>query len=150
MKTFLSPLCSSWWMAICPAVLVGAVAVRRASAQPVPAGRKSIIKSTSAARPCRDISAVNCKLSTRTNAIKLGTVEQTNIQLPEKEAAYPAFDTFGKIRLAYGIYARHVQDIKFQNVQSSVLKPDARPATIFIDVGNVTPANFPAATPAVH
>src|SRR5581483_10839278 len=32
-----------------------------------------VIKSTSATRPSRDIVASNCKLSTRTNAIKLGT-----------------------------------------------------------------------------
>lgn len=32
-----------------------------------------VIKATSASRPCRDIEASNCRLSTRTNAIKLGT-----------------------------------------------------------------------------
>src|SRR5207302_4884060 len=32
-----------------------------------------VIKATSAAKPSRDIQAVNCKLSSHTNAIKLGT-----------------------------------------------------------------------------
>ena len=32
-----------------------------------------VIKATSATKPCRDITATDCKLSTRTNAIKLGT-----------------------------------------------------------------------------
>lgn len=73
-----------------------------------------------------------------------GTAEEAKVQLPEKEAAYPEFDTFGKTMPAYGIYARHVRGIKLRNVRTSLLKPDARPATVFIDVAGVTPANFAA------
>jgi hypothetical protein len=32
-------------------------------------------------------------------------------------------------------------------VRTSSLKPDARPATVFIDVEEVTPANFAAESP---
>ena len=77
-----------------------------------------------------------------------GTAEAAKIQLPEKEAAYPEFDMFGKTLPAYGIYARHVRGIKLQNVRTSLLKPDARPATVFIDAEDVTPANF--ATESAH
>jgi hypothetical protein len=73
-----------------------------------------------------------------------GTAEAAKVQLPEKESAYPEYDTFGKSMPAYGIYARHVRGIKFQNVRISLLKADARPATVFIDVEDVTPANFAA------
>ena len=71
-----------------------------------------------------------------------GTPEAAKIQLPEKEAAYPEFNTFGKVMPAYGIYARHVRGVKFQNVRTTLVKPDARPATVFIDAQDVTPADF--------
>ena len=73
-----------------------------------------------------------------------GTTEAAKIQLPEKESAYPEFDMFGKTLPAYGIYARHIRGLKFQNMRISLLKPDARPATVFSDVVDVTPANFAA------
>jgi polygalacturonase len=76
-----------------------------------------------------------------------GTAEAANVQLPEKEEAYPEFDMFGKSMPAYGIYARHLRDVKFQNVRTTVKTPDARPAKIFVDVEGVTPAGFaPAPT----
>lgn len=71
-----------------------------------------------------------------------GTAEAAKVQLPEKESNYPEFDTFGKILPAYGIYARHVRGLKLQNVRTTLLQPDARPATVFIDVEAVTPADF--------
>lgn len=71
-----------------------------------------------------------------------GTEEAAKIQLPEKESAYPEFGMFGKTIPASGIYARHVRGIKLQNMRISLLKPDARPATVFIDVEDITPANF--------
>ena len=77
-----------------------------------------------------------------------GTAEMAQVQLPEKEAAYPEFDTFGKTMPAYAVYARHVRGLKLKNVRTSLLKPDARPATIFIDVEDVTPADFAAAPSA--
>ena len=40
---------------------------------------------------------------------------------------------------AYGIYARHVRGMKLQNVQTTLLKPDGRPATVFVDVEDVMP-----------
>lgn len=71
-----------------------------------------------------------------------GTAEAAAVRLPEKEAAYPEYNMFGKILPASGIYARHVKGIKFQNVRTSTTQPDARPATVFIDVQDVTPPEF--------
>lgn len=71
-----------------------------------------------------------------------GSAEAAKISLSEKEKAYPEFNMFGKTLPAYGIYVRHVRGVKFNNVRTSLLKPDARPATVFIDVENVTPTNF--------
>ena len=71
-----------------------------------------------------------------------GTAEAAKVQLPEKEKAYPEYNTFGKVMPAYGIYARHVSGVTFQDVQIHALKPDGRPATVLIDVAGMTPANF--------
>ena len=71
-----------------------------------------------------------------------GTAEAAKVQLSEKEKAYPEFNMFGKTLPAYGIYARHVRGVKFQNVRTSLLTPDARPATVLIAVENITPDNF--------
>ncbi|MGA2440370.1 MAG: glycosyl hydrolase family 28 protein [Tepidisphaeraceae bacterium] len=70
-----------------------------------------------------------------------GTAAAAKVQLLEKEPTYPEFDMFGKTMPSYGIYARHVRRMKLQNVQISLLKPDARPATVFIDVDDLTSAN---------
>jgi hypothetical protein len=71
-----------------------------------------------------------------------GTAKAAKVRLPEKESAYPEFSMFGKIMPAYGIYARHVRGITLHNVRTTLRKPDARPATVFIDVEEMTPANF--------
>jgi polygalacturonase len=73
-----------------------------------------------------------------------GTPEQAQVQLPEKEAAYPEYNMFGKVMPAYGIYARHVRGISFKSVLTTVKTSDARPARILIDVAGVTPADFAA------
>ena len=71
-----------------------------------------------------------------------GTAEDARVQLPENEKAYPEYNTFGKIMPAYGIYARHVRNVIFTNVRTSVVAPDARPAVMFVDAENITPSNF--------
>jgi polygalacturonase len=73
-----------------------------------------------------------------------GTAEAAKVKLGEKENAYPEFNMFGKTLPAYGIYARHVRGVKFNNVRTNLLKPDARPAVVLIDVQDVTPADFAA------
>lgn len=71
-----------------------------------------------------------------------GTAEAAKVQLPEKEAAYPEFDMFGKTMPAYGIYMRHARGITFQDVSIKPVKPDARPATVLIDTDQIAPAGF--------
>ena len=46
-----------------------------------------------------------------------GTAGAAKVQLPEKEKAYPEFDTFGKTMPAYGIYARHVRGLNLDDVR---------------------------------
>jgi polygalacturonase len=69
-----------------------------------------------------------------------GTESAAQVRLAEKEAAYPEFNMFGKTIPAYGIYMRHARDITFDNVQTSTLTADARPATQLIDVEQLTGA----------
>jgi polygalacturonase len=69
------------------------------------------------------------------------TAQDAKVNLPEKEAAYPEFDMFGKTMPAAGIYARHVSGMKLDNVRMSLLRRDARPLTVFIDVKDATPAD---------
>ncbi len=71
-----------------------------------------------------------------------GTAEAAKEILPEKETAYPEFDMFGKIMPAYGIYARHVNGLNLKGVRITTLKPDARPATILMDVNNLMLTDF--------
>ena len=71
-----------------------------------------------------------------------GTQADAEIQLPEKQTAYPEYNMFGKVMPAYGIYARHIRGITFKNVTTTVKTPDARPEKVFIDVEGVTPAGF--------
>lgn len=70
-----------------------------------------------------------------------GTEAAAKVELSEKESAYPEFNMFGGTLPAYGIYARHVRGMKLQNVRTSLLKPDARPATVFIDVEDAAAGN---------
>lgn len=63
-----------------------------------------------------------------------GTEEMSRVQLPEREAAYPEHNMFGNTMPAYGIYIRHARNIRLTNVKTSLLKPDARPEAVRIDV----------------
>ena len=67
-------------------------------------------------------------------------------ELPEKEKSYPEYSMFGKTLPAYGMYARHVRGLTLHNVTLDAIAPDARPATLFVDVEDVTPADFAGGT----
>jgi polygalacturonase len=71
-----------------------------------------------------------------------GTLEQAQVQLPEKEAAYPEYSMFGRVMPAYGLYLRHIRGVNFKNMQVTVTKPDARSPAVFVDVEGVSPADF--------
>ncbi len=72
----------------------------------------------------------------------VGTEQQAQTKLGEKEKNYPEFDMFGKTMPAYAIYARHVRGVNFNKIRANLLKPDVRPASVFIDVEDITPTNF--------
>lgn len=66
-----------------------------------------------------------------------GTAEDARVVLPEKEAAYPEYDMFGKTIPAYGIYLRHVKGVVFSDVMVFPVKTDGRPAAVSIDAEGV-------------
>lgn len=71
-----------------------------------------------------------------------GTAQQAQLQLEEKPSSYPQFSMFGTVMPASGLYLRHVHGVILKNVHTTVLSPDARPAAVFVDVQDVTPADF--------
>ncbi len=74
-----------------------------------------------------------------------GSAEAAQIQLPEKEAAYPEHNLFGDVLPASGVYIRHARGIKIENMRAKLLKADARPLTVLIDATEIAPAGFDAA-----
>ncbi len=65
-----------------------------------------------------------------------GTKEQAERVVPEEEKAYPEPGRFG-ILPAWGLFARHVQDLSIDHVTLWTAKPDLRPSMILDDVGGV-------------
>lgn len=71
-----------------------------------------------------------------------GKATDAAVELAEKESAYPEMLMFGRVMPAHGMYVRHVNGVTFRNVRTTVTKPDARPAAVFIDVHRVDPPDF--------
>jgi hypothetical protein len=65
------------------------------------------------------------------------TAAAAKVEFAKRAAAYPEFNMFGKTMPAYGIYARPARGLKLLDVKTSVIKPDARPETVFVDVEDV-------------
>ena len=68
-----------------------------------------------------------------------GKAEDAKITVPENEAAYPEWRTFGTRFPAYGIFVRHARGLILQNVRVRTAEPDARQEKVFIDVENPKP-----------
>ena len=66
-----------------------------------------------------------------------GSAEDAKVNLPEVEADYPEVTMFGKVMPAYGLYIRHASNIKISDIDISLIKSDARPAIIGVDLENV-------------
>ena len=62
-----------------------------------------------------------------------GTKADAERKIPEKTADYPEYSMFGRLS-AYGLYCRHVKDLKLFNVQLQLEKPDQRHAVVFENV----------------
>lgn len=73
-----------------------------------------------------------------------GKAEDAQVQLPEKEAAYPEMNMFGKVMPSYGLYLRHVRGVQFKNVKLSAVSADGRPEKVLVDAEDITPPDFAA------
>lgn len=71
-----------------------------------------------------------------------GTMLEAGIPVPEVENKYPENRMFGYSLPAYGLYARHVKNLVFENFRFNLLAPDARPAVILDDCHNIRFNNF--------
>jgi hypothetical protein len=61
-----------------------------------------------------------------------GTAEQAAREVPQMPAAYPDPDVFG-VMPSWGLFARHVKNLRVHHVELRVLTPDARPAVFLED-----------------
>ena len=77
-----------------------------------------------AGRRPSDITIRNVKLALTGG----GTAEDVAKPVPEQEAGYPENRMFKGALPAYGFYVRHADDVRFENVELTLLEPDARPA----------------------
>ncbi len=78
----------------------------------------------------------------------MGTMAQADAPVPEKEATYPENRMFGSSLPAYGLYARHVKNLVFENFRFNLGAPDARPAVLLDDCHNAKLVDFDVAAPS--
>jgi len=64
-------------------------------------------------------------------------------EIPENATNYPEPGMFG-LAPAYGMFVRHAKDIKINDVEFRILKPDYRPCFIFDDVYDIDMRNVTA------
>lgn len=68
-----------------------------------------------------------------------GKVADTQVEVPEVEAAYPENRMFGIMLPAYGFYLRHADNIRFENMKLSTIgAPEERHAIVADDVDGLT------------
>lgn len=63
-----------------------------------------------------------------------GTAEHVTIQVPENETKYPEFTKFDGPVPAYGLYARHIDDLQLSNISFNLLGDDEREEVVLEDV----------------
>jgi polygalacturonase len=64
-----------------------------------------------------------------------GTAEQAKAEVPELEKGYPEPASFGVLP-AYGIFARHVEGLRLENIWLNLMNNDKRSPIVFINVKN--------------
>jgi polygalacturonase len=74
-----------------------------------------------------------------------GTAADAAIVPPERDKAYPEYNTFGEILPASGFFVRHIKNITFDNVHVEVAPNEARPVFYFSDVHDAS-IQFPRIT----
>lgn len=72
-----------------------------------------------------------------------GTIEDYKREIPENPEDTPTYQMLG-ITPAYGFYFRHVQNIRFRNIDLAFEKNDYRPAVVFDDVQDLTISDLSA------
>ena len=72
-----------------------------------------------------------------------GTVKDANREVPEQPDAYPSCRMFGTLP-AYGLFCRHLRNVRFHNVDLRFAHDDHRPALICDDVHDLSIFNFDA------
>ena len=70
-----------------------------------------------------------------------GTVENSNVEVPEAINKYPEVKTFGPTIPAYGLWARHVQGLKLRNISFHLKTNDLRPALVCEDAEDIAITN---------
>ncbi|MBN2314308.1 MAG: glycoside hydrolase family 28 protein [Sedimentisphaerales bacterium] len=65
-----------------------------------------------------------------------GSREDAERKVPEKERSYPSGRMFGPLP-AYGLYCRHVQNLRLHNIDFQFENDDQRPAIVCDDVHNL-------------
>ena len=70
-----------------------------------------------------------------------GTAAQAAREVPEYERAYPDPEVFGTMP-SWGVFARHVANLRVRGVELRTLAPDARPAVVLDDVTGAFFADF--------
>ncbi len=65
-----------------------------------------------------------------------GTAEEAMREIPEMETNYPDAEMFGNLS-SFGLYCRHVNNLKLRNVEIYLQTPDMRPAFYFEDISGL-------------
>ena len=72
-----------------------------------------------------------------------GTAELVNREVPEQQEKYPEVQMFGVLP-AYGLYSRHIKNLKLDNVSFQLLSKDARPGFVFENINGLILTNISA------
>lgn len=90
-----------------------------------------------------DVTISNSRIRTEEG----GKSEWARRSIPEMETRYPESRMFGRLP-AYGMYIRHADRIRLQNVELVADKPDARPAVVCDDVADLLLSGLETTAPA--
>ena len=90
--------------------------------------------------PLENISISNVLLINKGGAPK----ELAAIDFPELGKGYPELILLNSAAPSYGVYARHVKNLKLDNINVQYLNEDKRPPIIAIDVDGLEISNFKA------
>ena len=71
-----------------------------------------------------------------------GMADEAAAVVPEAIEKYPEVKTFGPVIPAYGLWARHVRDLKMESIRFRLRRNDARPVLVLEDATGVALRNF--------